>query len=56
MKRIDDRTVELTALEQAASAAFERQLDKGLGIHDAVVATREFYPGLDEEFWDYLDS
>jgi hypothetical protein len=54
MKRIDDRTVELTDAEQVASVTFEGLLDNGKGIYEAVDIIAEHMPDLDPAFLDYL--
>lgn len=65
MKRIDDRTVELTEREQYLSEAFDAELDKGYGIHEAVDRVKqttdvvESIGGMgktDPAFWEYLRS
>ena len=65
MKRIDERTVELTEREQYLSDRFDEELDKGYGILDAVQRVRETTEivesigGMgetDPAFWEYLAS
>lgn len=54
MKRIDDRTVELTDEEQVASETFEGLLDNGKSCIEAGILIEEFMPHLSREFIDYL--
>ena len=61
MKRLNDRETELTDEEMRASDYFDEQLDDGLGIPDAVAATRQRYESLaghveqpSEAFWRWL--
>jgi hypothetical protein len=54
VKRIDERTVELTDAEQAASDEFDRMLDQGYGIDGAIDVLRFVHSGLSEEFWAWL--
>jgi hypothetical protein len=63
MKRIDDRTVELTEREQYLSEKFDEELDKGYGIHEAVDRVKNAAEAamlllggqpISDEFWDYL--
>lgn len=57
MKRIDDRTVELTPLEEEAATAFEQLLDDGYSTDAAAVRIgRQFPMMLTQEFLDYLAS
>lgn len=54
MRRIDDRTVELTDREMAASITFEELLDQGHSIGDALPLLTSRYPRLSRHFLDYL--
>jgi hypothetical protein len=65
MKRIDERTVELTKREQYLSDRFDEELDKGYGIYDAVDRVKETADAVesiggmghtDPAFWEYLRS
>ena len=48
--------VELQDYEFWASTSFERYLDKGLNIPDAVSRISKAYPGLSRQFLDYLEG
>jgi hypothetical protein len=58
MKRIDDRTVDLTTNEVALSRTFEYFLDEGYDIPTAVERTKDRVLGgpesIDPAFWEYL--
>ena len=56
MKRIDERTVELTDQEQLIDQEWNELLDKGYGINAAVdeLQVRYANDGVDPDFWDYL--
>jgi hypothetical protein len=67
MIRIDANTVELTPGEQVALDYFERLLDEGYGIHEAVAVIRQAITDLrgqgiaehivlSEEFYAYLSA
>jgi hypothetical protein len=59
MIRIDARTVELTDDEMHVSGWFDRLLDKGFSIPEAVTTLKAMTasrPPLDNEFWEYLGS
>jgi hypothetical protein len=59
MMRIDERTVELTDLEMIASDYFDRLLDRGYGIAEAVETVKIIaadQPDFTDEFWDYLSE
>ena len=54
MKRIGNRTVELTDAELAATAVFDELLDSGSDVPSAADAVEAAYQGLDPEFYRYL--
>jgi hypothetical protein len=63
MRRIDERTVELTEREQYLSARFDEELDKGYSIPEAVKRVKETTDVVesiggmgktDPQFWLYL--
>ena len=56
MRRIDNRTVELTDREQEASDFWNECLDHGDDILTAVETTALRFPGLPAEFLDYLSN
>ena len=58
VKRIDQRTVELTDAEMIASETFDGYLDIGYGILDAVAKTQEALgkDSFSDEFWEYLST
>jgi hypothetical protein len=51
---LDRRTVVLSPREKEASDTFDRFLDKGLGIPDALRLTEVRHPGLDPAFYAWL--
>jgi hypothetical protein len=53
VKRIDDRTVELTDEEMAASDLFEEECT-GVDNMVALAAVLKVYPNLSDEFQAYL--
>ena len=56
MKRIDERTVELTDREHDAEEYFEDLLDEGYGIHDAANVTKMHggFADLSDDFYEWL--
>jgi hypothetical protein len=52
--RIDDRTVELTDRELNATIRFERLLDRGSSIPDAINRVQSIHPNLSREFYAWL--
>jgi hypothetical protein len=55
VRRIDARTVEFTDAERVAADLFEDLLDRGDDTPEAVAKVRQAHPGLDPEFYSYLE-
>ena len=53
--KISDREVKLTDAEIAATISFGLQLERGLGIADAVRSVRTDFPSLDDSFYEWLE-
>jgi hypothetical protein len=58
MIRIDARTVELTDVEMIVSDYFERLLDRGYSIPEAVALMKDIASEqpISDEFWAYLSQ
>lgn len=56
MQRLTSNSVKITEAEMKASDRFNRLLDEGRGLADAVDIIKVQHPGLDSDFYDWLGN